>query len=74
MDVSSYTLEPWQQRVLSEKAQLDERIARLGAFFNTDAYGRLGDAECDRLQRQHAAMVQYSAILGERIAAFPRQD
>jgi hypothetical protein len=33
-------------------------------------YGGLPDAEKDRLQKQCYFMEQYSAVLGERIAAF----
>ena len=44
-------------------------IALLIAFFNTDEYARVGEAETDRLHRQLHAMQQYSAVLGERMAA-----
>lgn len=61
--------ETWPERVRAEKARLDADLARLIGFFNTDEFGQVGEAETDRLHRQMHAMQQYSAILGERLAA-----
>ena len=58
----------------AEKARLDADIARLIAFFNTDEYASVGEAETDRLHRQLHAMQQYSAVLGERMAALTRPE
>lgn len=63
-------LQPHQQRVVTEKAELDEKIGKLTAFFNTEMFANLDDAEIERLQRQADHMSAYSAVLGERIAAF----
>ena len=63
-------LQPHQQRVVTEKAELDEKLAKLKTFFGTEMFASLDDAEMDRLQRQADAMDAYSFILGERIAAF----
>jgi len=53
---------PHQQRVVTEKEELDEKLAKLKAF--------LDDAEKERLQRQADHMNAYSGVLGERIAEF----
>lgn len=63
-------MEPYRQRVVTEKKELDEKLAKLKAFFGTDIFGGLGDAEIDRLQRQADHMSAYSDVLGERISAF----
>ena len=65
----------FQQRVVYEKAELDEKITKLAAFIETfsapfSVFGALPEPERYRLYAQHRAMVAYSAILGERIAAF----
>ena len=68
------TLEPHQQRVVSEKAELDERILKLHAFIQeSHIFRALPEDDQDRLKRQHVAMADYSGILGERIAAFGYQ-
>lgn len=63
-------LAPHQQRVVDEKAELDDRRAKLDAFYATPIFHGLSEAEQQRLQRQGLAMTTYSEILGERIAAF----
>ncbi len=69
-------LAPHQVRVVAEKAQLDDRIEKLGAFIGDigspgPVFGTLPDADRYRLYRQYNLMREYSAILGDRIAAFP---
>lgn len=61
---------PHQQRVIDEKAELDERLAKLLAFLNGDVVQTLSWPEQARLGDQCAIMAQYSSILGKRIAAF----
>ena len=63
-------LQPHQQRVVDEKIALDQKYTSLTAFSITETFANLDEAERDRLKRQHAAMSEYSGILGERIAAF----
>jgi hypothetical protein len=63
-------LQPHQQRVVTEKAELDDKLAKLGAFGSTPLFASLPADEQGRLNRQHSLMEQYSAVLGERIAAF----
>jgi len=64
-------LQPHQQRVVDEKRELDEKLAKIDAFGRTELFKSLPADEQGRLNRQHSLMEQYSAVLGERIAAFP---
>lgn len=64
------SLQPHQQRVVIEKAELDEKLAKLLAFHGTATFNALPPDEQDRLIRQSVWMGEYSAVLGERIAAF----
>jgi hypothetical protein len=61
-----------QERVVAEKAELDEKLAKLTAFITTKnaTFAALPQAEMERLIRQHGIMELYSRVLGERIAAF----
>lgn len=63
-------LKPHEERVVAEKAELDDRLAKLDAFGRTPLFASLPADEQGRLNRQHALMEQYSAVLGERIAAY----
>jgi len=70
-------LQPHQQRVVDEKADLDTKIADLSAFiesFNAgfSRFAALPEPERMRLYAQLRTMVAYSSILSERIAAFPK--
>lgn len=66
-------MQPYQSRVVEEKEQLDERLAKLLEFLQTDTYRALHSEERIRLQLQSVAMQQYLNILKERIAAFIRK-
>ena len=63
-------LEPYQQRVVEEKAELDSRISSLTAFMPTETFKGLPEAERRRMGRQWWLMTELSQVLGERIAAF----
>lgn len=63
-------LPPHQQRVIGEKAQLDDKIGKLAAFFSSDRYQGLDATEQERLTVQLGAMREYAGVLAERIAAF----
>lgn len=63
-------LQPHQQRVVTEKAELDEKLAKLLAFFQTPIFAGLSEAEQSRLRNQARFMDGYAAVLEERIAAF----
>lgn len=59
-----------QERVVKEKAELDEKLTKLRTFFGTETFAGIDAAEQERLQRQARHMADYSQVLGERIAAF----
>jgi hypothetical protein len=61
---------PHQQRVVDEKSDLDAKLQRLKAFWDSPIFPTLPDAEKERLERQSNIMDEYSRVLGERIAAF----
>lgn len=63
-------MQDFQIRVVQEKDELDAKREKLGTFKNTDAFARLPWQEQERLNTQGHLMTMYSAILGERIAAF----
>lgn len=63
-------MQDYQLRVIEEKAELDAKREKLGAFKNTDAFARLPWQEQERMNTQAHLMTMYSAVLGERIAAF----
>lgn len=69
-DNPSISLPPHQQRVVLEKAELDERIHKLFAFQQTPTFESLHPAEQERLFSQLSAMRSYAEILRQRIAAF----
>jgi len=67
-------LQPHQQRVVEEEAELAERLKKLSLFFTTEVYAKLAVEEQLRLRRQQSAMAEYLAILQDRIVAFHRGD
>lgn len=64
------SMQPHQQRVVDEKAELDAKIDKLTAFIDGPIFSGLPEAEQERLVRQLHHMGHYTAVLGERIAAF----
>ena len=64
-------MQPYQERVISEKADLDKRIDNLADFIqDNDIFLDLDEAEQDRMNRQLDIMNDLADVLGERIAAF----
>lgn len=66
-------MKPHEQRVVDEKADLDERLRKLVSFCYTDTCLALPSDEQQRLSRQAGLMQKLSDVLGERIAAFPKE-
>ncbi len=65
-------MKPYQQRVIQEKRDLDEKATRLSEFIGLSAsFEALEPAEQERLKEQCEVMWQYSEMLGQRIAALP---
>jgi hypothetical protein len=67
-------MKPYQERVIAEKIELDEKRNRLANFMGETVYLTLDAAEQDRLRCQLDAMTVYSKFLGQRIAAFDSVD
>lgn len=63
-------MQPYQQRVIDEKAELDVKIQKLTEFLSSDKSESVEADEKDRLKWQLDIMRDYSKILGERIAHF----
>ena len=63
-------LKPYQERVVDEKQELDERIEKLRVFFSTDTFQALADRDKYLLVQQSGVMTTLSRILGDRIARF----
>ena len=63
-------LPPHQQRVIGEKAVLDDKLTKLHQFFKAPLFSGLPIDEQDRLTRQSVAMTVYSELLAARIDAF----
>ncbi len=63
-------MQEFQQRVVTEKEELDAKRVKLESFLKTSAFNNLGADERNRMWRQSIAMKHYSLVLGERIAAF----
>ena len=62
-------MEPHWQRVLDEKAALDEKTGKLRAFLAGVLPVSVSPMERQRLEEQLGHMEQYSNILGERLFA-----
>ena len=61
-------------RVMQEKDELDDKLAKLRKFISSNpAFAVLDDREKIRLRAQAHVMGQYSQILGERITAFDQR-
>jgi hypothetical protein len=68
-DEPTETMKLHQERVVTEKNELDEKRTKLAAFLDGETYRGLDAAEQKRLRRQADAMLSYSTILQERLAA-----
>jgi len=66
-------MQPHQQRVVDEKQELDTKLDKLTVFLKGDLFESLPDDEQDRLAKQLGIMSEYSNILAERIAHFPKE-
>lgn len=68
----SMALLPHQQRVIEEKRELDERLAKLLAFFDTKTYNDLQTEDRLLLIAQHTHMTALTMTLAARISRFGR--
>jgi hypothetical protein len=64
-------LPPYQQRVVAEMAQLDDKRVKLLEFMDSkNLFVVCNEAERIRLSNQYRTMTTYSKVLNERIKAF----
>ena len=63
-------MQPHQERVVTERDELNEKRIKLISFIETATFDGLNGAEKDRLRRQAAIMTEYYTVLGERINSF----
>jgi hypothetical protein len=77
-DIFAATYDPvtesHQQRVVTELADLNIKVAALRKFLGSDIYAGLDPAEQSRIDRQLGAMTIYSDILTERVDAFTPKE
>lgn len=59
-----------QQRVITEKTELDDKLSKLLAFFGSETYKALPGQDQHLLQQQSVSMEHYSEILDMRIEGF----
>lgn len=63
-------MQPHQERVVTERDELQDKLTKLVAFYDSKIFAGLDDGEQSRLTRQRAFMEGYCKVLNERIAAF----
>lgn len=64
-------MQPHEERVVIEKQELDEKLAKLAVFSQGNSiYKELPNEDRELLESQYLVMEQYSKILGQRIARF----
>lgn len=63
-------LQPHQERVITERAEVSSNVDRLDAFIRSDSFDMVPIDEQVRLARQLHIMMRYREVLDERIAAF----
>jgi CBS-domain-containing membrane protein len=61
----------YQQRVITEKTDLDEKLSKLSSFIEREDFRSIVRTdEQERLIRQKVIMGLYSEVLAERVASF----
>lgn len=60
-------MEPFIQRIVDEKAELDERAGKLGDFVKSEKFHSLDSEMQSLMVEQYDVMKRYSAILGKRL-------
>jgi len=65
---SNKTMSNFKERLLAEKAELNEKIAKLDDFQNSDEFQNIEPFQMSLLNIQSQAMATYSQCLVERVA------
>lgn len=63
-------MQPHQQRVVDEKAELDDKISKLTTFTGGDIFKSIHQEDQDLLIDQLSLMAKYSQVLEKRISRF----
>ena len=66
-------MQPHQQRVADEHAELDDRLVKLNAFINSDKFSAVSQTEQDLLIRQSVWMTGHLGVLVQRVTLHRRQ-
>lgn len=66
-------LQPYQQLVVEEKAELDDKCLQLRQFCMSDLYSSLSGEEKKDLLEQRQTMDRYSSILARRVNRFTQE-
>ena len=61
-------MEDFKKRLIVERDELEDKIAKLGSFIGSPRFKGLDDLNKDLLVSQWGAMRQYSDILNKRIS------
>lgn len=70
MTYANPTTPSYQDRVITEKTQLCDKIAALRKFYHSETYAAMDPADRKLLSEQCSIMQQYADILTRRIARF----
>lgn len=60
-------METFIQRIVDEKAELDERAGKLGDFVKSEKFHSLDSEMQSLMVKQYDVMKRYSVILGKRL-------
>lgn len=63
-------MQPHQERVVTEKRELDEKLEKLSMFRQSEIFKTIDEKERERLNHQFVLMQEYSSILADRIQNF----
>ena len=63
-------MQAFQERVVVEKNELDEKINKLSSFIESDRWSSVAEDEKEWMRKQLVAMGEYSNVLSQRIANF----
>jgi hypothetical protein len=68
-------MEAYQQRVVNELNDLHDRRVKLSEFIRSnEEFGKLSNPEQKLLLDQQAIMIQYEAILDQRVGIFKQHE
>lgn len=64
----------YQDRVIVEKKELDEKIKKLSNFIFSDKFDEVSERERPLIRNQFYVMLSYSETLVKRIEIFGKED